>query len=351
MGTKKISRRDFLVSGALTLGAAALAGCQGAEQPIPTMISSTSTSSLSDITKYYPTPVCEPTKIPQPEEPQPVLRIAHLTDMHILPEEVAKEGLARAIRQVQRFSPKPDFILNTGDCIMDGLRTSKEEALNQWKTFLDIFSAECSIPVYHCIGNHDVWGWGSVDPAIQADELYGKEMALQQLQLESPYYSFDQGGWHFIILDSTYPLFNPNLEMPYSGKLDEAQYLWLEAELNATPSGTPVCIASHIPILAACEYFDGPNEESGNWIVPGAWMHIDARRMRNLFLQHSNVRLCLSGHTHQLDHEEYLKVKYLSNGAISGNWWKGDYMDFPPAYVLLDLYANGTSQYRVYKNV
>lgn len=349
MSTKKISRRDFLISGAITLGAAAIAGCGGVDTTPPSTNSPTitATSSLSDIFKYYPTsnPICTP--VPQIEGPQSVLRIAHLTDMHILPEAFATEGLARAIRHAQRLSPKPDFILNTGDCIKDSLKTSKEDALNQWQAFLDVFSAESSIPVFHCIGNHDVWGWGSSDSTIQADELYGKGMALQQLGLSSRYYSFDQAGWHFIILDSIHPQIIADSEMPYTGKLDEEQYLWLEEDLKATPPRTPICIASHIPILSACEYFDGPNEESGNWIVPGAWMHIDARRFRTLFLQYPNVRLCLSGHTHQHDYEEYLKVKYLSNGAISGNWWQGDYMDFPPAYVIIDLFSNGTSEHRI----
>jgi 3',5'-cyclic AMP phosphodiesterase CpdA len=158
-------------------------------------------------------------------------------------------------------------------------------------------------------------------------------MALQQLGLPSRYYSYDQAGWHFIILDSTHPRILQDSNIPYTGKLDEEQYLWLVSDLKATPAETPVCIASHIPILAACEY--------------GAWMHIDARRMRSLFLKHRNVRLCLSGHGHQHDRVEYLGVKYLCDGAVSGNWWSGDYMDFPPAYVVVDLYSDGSSDHRL----
>ena len=122
------------------------------------------------------------------------------------------------------------------------------------------------------------------------------------------------------------------------------------ADIEATPTTTPICIASHIPILAGCEFFDGENEASGNWVVPGAWMHIDARRFRQFFLAHPNVRVCLSGHTHQFEAEQYLKVHYQTDGAICGAWWEGDYLDFPAAYVLVDLYDDGTveSQFVTY---
>jgi len=331
MDKRRLTRRDFLISSALSLGAAAAAGCADIGiQPPPSATS-----------------VPTPTLIPPTGEPQHVLRIAHLTDMHILSQSVATEGLAQALRHAQNLTPQPDFILNTGDCIMDALGASKEHALTQWQAFHEVFDAECCLPIFHCIGNHDVWGWGSADTTIQSDELYGKGMALQQLQLASRYYSYDQAGWHFIVLDSTHPQSMQDSDFPYTGKLDEEQYLWLESDLKATPAETPICIASHIPILAACVYFDGPNEESGNWIVPGAWMHIDARRMRSLFLKHRNVRLCLSGHAHQHDHGEYLGVKYLCDGAVSGNWWSGDYLDFPPAYVVVDLYSDGSSEHRL----
>jgi 3',5'-cyclic AMP phosphodiesterase CpdA len=273
------------------------------------------------------------------------LRIAHITDMHILPTGPAMEGFARALRHVHALDPGVDFILNTGDCVMDSLEADADRARGQWDAFNSVLSAECSLPIYHAIGNHDVWGWGlpsNAQNAARADPLFGKGLALQQLGLIDRYYSFDQGGWRFLVLDSTHtPDITPG--MPYTGKLDEEQYNWLAQQLESTPSSTPVCVASHIPFLAACEYLDGDNESSGNWIVPGAWMHIDARRLWKLFWQHPNVRLCLSGHTHQVEDLRYHGVKYLTNGAICANWWNGSYFDFPPGYVIVNLYQDGSS--------
>ncbi len=121
--------------------------------------------------------------------------------------------------------------------------------------------------------------------------------------------------------------------MPYTGRLDDTQFEWLKQQLAQSDPERPVAILSHIPILSAGELLDGDNEASGNWLVPGAWVHIDARRLVELFHQHPNVRLCLSGHSHQHERLEYLGVTYVGGGAICGKWWMGDYMHFPPGYV------------------
>jgi Icc protein len=271
------------------------------------------------------------------------LRIAHLTDFHVMPVENASQGMRDAIRHAQAQADPPDIIINTGDCVMDSLETTKDMAEAQWETFNTIIKEECKIPVYHCIGNHDVWGWGSPTPDKQSDPLYGKGMPVKQLALTERYYSFDLSGWHFIVLDSTY-LAETGSQYAYIGKLDDPQYEWFEKDIQAVDAAKPVCIISHIPILCACEFFDGDNEASGNWVVPAAWMHIDARRCRQLFLKHPNIRLCLSGHSHQHETLQYLGVQYFTDGAVCGDWWRGSYLDFPPAYVLVDLFEDGSAE-------
>jgi len=274
-----------------------------------------------------------------------VLRIAHMTDFHYWPDpETGVPDLAAlAFRHAQGQSDPPDIILNTGDCIFDSLEVPKDWTEWQWQGFVDLLAAECNLPIYHAIGNHDVWGWGLKDPRIKDDPLYGPNMAVHWLGLPNTYYAFDLAGWHFVVMHSTH-LPNKVSYYPYIGMLDEDQFQWLAGEIQATPIETPICIVSHIPILAGCEFFDGLNEESGNWVIPAAWVHIDARRFRQLFLEHSNVRLCLSGHTHQYESEDYLGVRYLTDGAICGGWWEGAYLDFPPAYVLVDLYEDGSAE-------
>jgi len=273
-----------------------------------------------------------------------LLRVAHLTDIHLEHRSDARVGMAKALAHAQSQADPPEFILNTGDSIMDSLETPKEYSLARWELFNEILGKECSLPIFHAIGNHDIFGWGlpeAEQASLSGDPLYGKGMALQALGLAERYYSFDRAGWHFVVLDSTHPR-QIESDIPYTGKLDEAQAAWLLADLEATPASTPVCIASHIPILCACEFFDGDLASSGNWVVPGAWMHIDAGRLRELFLAHPNVRACLSGHAHQHDRVDYLGVRYACDGAVSGNWWYGDYLNCPPSYVMVDFFADGS---------
>ena len=313
-----LTRREFLL-GSGVAAAGALAACTS--QPPPQVLE------------------------PEGGSRRHVLRIAHLTDIHMLPIGPAADGMRRALQHAQGLEPRPDVVFNTGDSIMDALTTAKDLALAQWETFHRVLNESCSLPIRHLIGNHDVWGWGLDDPEIQSDPLYGKGMALEQLGLSERYYSFSQAGWHYIALDSNHLPILSDTDIPYTGQLDDEQFAWLEKELADLPAETPVCLLSHIPILCACEFFDGPNEDSGNWVVPGAWMHIDARRLRTLFLMHPNVRLCLSGHAHQHDRVDYLGVKYVCSGAVSGNWWMGSYLDFPPAYVVVDLFDDGSSEH------
>jgi hypothetical protein len=71
-------------------------------------------------------------------------------------------------------------------------------------------------------------------------------------------------------------------------------------------------------------------------------MHVDARKLKDMFLEHSNVKACLSGHIHLVDRVDYLGVSYYCNGAVSGAWWDGDYQECAPGYALVDLYDDGS---------
>jgi hypothetical protein len=248
---------------------------------------------------------------------------------------------------------------------MDSLYAPKEAALTQWASYKQVLSevlGEWPGPVVHILGNHDIWGWGFPDGVqnklSKTDPQFGKKLALDELELESRYSSLDHAGWRLIMLDSMSPA-SPNptesLGIPYIGRLDDEQFDWLEEQMDFDG---PVCIFSHIPILSGCELFDGDNEVSGNWVVPGAWVHIDARRLRNLFMQRAGgfpydaKVTCVSGHTHQLEVLDHLGVRYLTNGSVCADWWgeDGHYLDTPRGYAILDLFDDGTveSEYRTY---
>ena len=78
-------------------------------------------------------------------------------------------------------------------------------------------------------------------------------------------------------------------------------------------------------------------------------MHTDFMQLKELFIQHPNVRLGISGHIHLQDEIEYLGVKYYNNGAVSGKWWKGNFQEFAPAYAIMELFDDGTSRRIMYE--
>ncbi len=269
-----------------------------------------------------------------------LLRVAHFTDTHVQPEADATAGMARALHHLQEQGDPPTLILAGGDNIMDAFGADRARTEAQWQVWLDVLKNENSLPLITTIGNHDVWMQEETAPPTGMDPLHGKRSTLEKLGLDSRFFSHEQSGWKFISLDS---VFTPP-DGGYVGRLDEEQFDWLTTELQGTPAETHVCVLSHIPILSASTFFDGDNEATGNWQVPGSWMHLDARRIKNLFLEHPNVKVALSGHIHLVDQVDYLGVRYLCDGAVSGGWWNGNYQEFPPAYVLVDLYDDGSAE-------
>ena len=195
---------------------------------------------------------------------------------------------------------------------------------------------ENKLPVRHCLGNHDIWGW-QLKEDVKPDPLYGKAWWLQQTAYSKTYYSFTHHNWHFIVLDSV-----QENKGGYIALLDDEQFNWLKNELNSNKEKF-ICIISHIPIMSFCSaMFFNDMLPNGDWKLSRALLHTDARKIKDLFKKHPNIRSCLSGHIHLQDEVNYLGIKYYCNGAVSGNWWGGPFQDFAPAYALFDFYKDGT---------
>jgi predicted phosphodiesterase len=70
----------------------------------------------------------------------------------------------------------------------------------------------------------------------------------------------------------------------------------------------------------------------------------------NVLRKHPNVRLCLSGHTHQTEQVSFGGIDFVNSGAVSGFWWKGNFNHTDEGYNVVDLYDDGTytTQYASY---
>jgi Icc protein len=269
------------------------------------------------------------------------IRFAHLTDIHVKPGLIPETGMAKAFQHVQQLKPGVNFIINGGDSIMDALEADKQKTQIQWDLFKNILQKENSLPVYHCIGNHDVWGWFIKEGKPDNDRLYGKVWAVETLEMKNRYYSFTKDRWHFIVLDST----QLNPAGGYIGKLDESQLEWLQQELAVVAPSTFICIISHIPILSVCSglFFD-KTETNGDLLVKRNLMHTDFLVLKKIFATYANIKVCISGHIHLQDEVNYLGIKYYCNGAVSGGWWKGPFQEFAPAYAVMELSDDGSSK-------
>lgn len=267
------------------------------------------------------------------------LRVAHITDIHVKPGDTPETGMARALQHVQQLHPKVDFIINGGDSIMDSLEADQQKTETQWKLFHSILKKENKLPIYHCIGNHDVWGWFIKENKPENDRLYGKGWVVETLKMKNRFYSFSKERWHFIVLDST----QLNPAGGYIAYLDPEQLDWLKKELAGIPKDKFICVVSHIPILSICAglFFD-KIESNGDLKIQRNLMHTDFLVLKKIFQNYSNLKLCISGHIHLQDELNYLGVKYYCNGAVSGNWWKGSFQEFAPAYAILELHDDGS---------
>ena len=134
---------------------------------------------------------------------KPPIRVAHLTDFHVKPGKDIEASVAKAMHHAQILVPEIDFIINGGDAIWDSLEADKEKTQIQWDLFTSILKKEISLPVYHCIGNHDIWGWFIKENKPENERQYGKVWVVETLQMKNRYYSFSKDKWHFIVLDST----------------------------------------------------------------------------------------------------------------------------------------------------
>ena len=259
-------------------------------------------------------------------KPKRVLRIAHITDVHIRPEHNAPRRFTNCLEEIKKH--KVDFFLNGGDTIYaaDYDNITRERVMAQWEIWKELRSGFLEYKLYSCLGNHDMW-WAA---PVKTDAMYGKNYVVQQLDMPSRYYSFDEKGRHFVVLDSN----NGN-----GGTLDEEQFSWLEKDLNGLLQGTPILIMSHYPILGVCTHIDGGN-------------HTDSKSITKLFHNHPDkIISCISGHVHLLDRAVYNNVNYFCNGALSGFWWeegnkdsagKSWYHETPPGYAIIDLFDDGS---------
>lgn len=283
------------------------------------------------------------------ENQSPSFRFVHLTDIHVQPERGGAAGMTKCLQAVETLDPKPDFILTGGDLIYDaGKEYTRGTEL--FELYKQIIADHTGLPVYHCVGNHDVYGWGREEELDTKNSLFGKGLMSDQLELPKTYFAFDHKGWRFYVLDSIQP--TTGKPYKYTAGLDEEQRAWLEADLAAKPKETPAVVVTHIPVLTVTSLRKRPEMLGEDFYLTGASGMFASSLEMGLLFDKYNVRLALSGHLHDIDRIERGNVTYICDGAVCGGWWYGPNVDSgyetQEGFGVIDVNADGSFEHHYF---
>jgi 3',5'-cyclic AMP phosphodiesterase CpdA len=232
--------------------------------------------------------------------PKDGFRFAYISDSHLYEKKLNDRfvnALMRAVDDVNRMIPQPDFVLYGGDLAQLG----QVKELTLGAEILKGLKA----PVRMMVGEHDWY----LDMGEKWQELFGQ-----------PTYSFDHKGVHFIVLNSvlekdfwTARRLTPMERMQIVAGLDnsiqsrfevgEAQRRWLEADVRKVPQKTPLVVFSHSPLYKLYE--------------PWNFWTADAEEVQRLFKGRRAVTV-VHGHTHQLLTHRIGNIHF--HGMLSTAW-------------------------------
>lgn len=254
-------------------------------------------------------------------------RFVFMTDVHLQPEKGAVAGLKKAIESINALNPEPDFVITGGDLIFDALKQNEKRADSLFTLFQNTIEL-LEMPVYHTIGNHDIFGVNDAASVAKEHPEYGKKMFAIRMGENKMYRSFDYQNWHFVLLDAM--TLDP--EKDYIGKIDSTQIEWLKDDLKSIPPQTPVVFVTHIPFYTVfSQYHGSPTMANGPKLVV-----TNANEIMKLAAP-NNVKLVLQGHLHTVEEIKYKGVSYVTGGAVSGNWWNGKRFGFSEGFVVVDV--------------
>ena len=166
-------------------------------------------------------------------------------------------------------SPKPDFVIVTGDLTEFGGGSGWwEQYLGYWKS--------CPIPVYHQLGNHD-------------NTWHATVKHLRDIG-QRPWFSFDHKGCHFV------GLMTATIQDPRPS-IGEEQINWLRRDLANVSPETPVFVSFHHPI--------GGTEFAGRY---------DYDRLLDV-LRERNTVLLLAGHSHGFVSRPFEDFDQITGGS------------------------------------
>jgi 3',5'-cyclic AMP phosphodiesterase CpdA len=238
------------------------------------------------------------------------LRFVFYTDVHARTEWETPQAMSKAADAIN--AAKPDFCIAGGDLITDGFEYSAETVQPRWQAYVRMQDAIRS-EVHPIIGNHDLVGAVPIDGSTPSRDP--RAIFRETLGVRDTYRSFDEGGYHFILLDSTHVTDD---DLKYHGYVWPEQVEWLKSDLERVPVGTPIIVVTHMPLLTAFFHaVDGTEAPP-----PKNRVIVNNREVLELFEGH-DLALVLQGHLHVDELIRWRNTTFITGGAVCGKWWRG----------------------------
>jgi 3',5'-cyclic AMP phosphodiesterase CpdA len=274
-------------------------------------------------------------------------RFVFMPDFHLRREFASKEGMVKALQAAMALKPKPAFVVTGGDLCQNLRDQTLDECVEMADLFVELWKKHVDVPAYHGLGNHDPAGWGKgleSFPGGKDHPLFGFNLLKTKLNIPDLQYSFDYGGWHFVIL------LNITLTTPgeYISEFSDDQLAWLRSDLSKT-NGRPTILFGHFPPVTAVEFFNGEAKPEDK-----GWALSFRRASRNPMalieaIGDANVKAFFSGHIHRLDRIEVKGQTFICAGSVSGDQWRGPDVDTEEGFGIVDCRSDGGFEYRYHE--
>jgi len=261
---------------------------------------------------------------------QASFRYVFMTDIHVMWDKNAADGLATAVDHINNLKPRPDFVITGGDLIFDALNQSQARADSLYDLYQSL-TAKLEMPIYNCIGNHDHFGVYTSSGIDENNPLYSTAMFEKRMNIDKPYYSFDHNNWHFIMMNSI----SITPDRRYTGHFDEKQLNWLKDDLEKCGKDKQIVITTHIPLYSAATFFRDSSLAANR---PG--LVVDNSDKVFKICKPYQLNTVLQGHLHIVEDIGWRDTRFITGGAVCGSWWDGSYYGFPEGFVVVDVEGN-----------
>jgi 3',5'-cyclic AMP phosphodiesterase CpdA len=208
------------------------------------------------------------------------ISFVQISDSHLgfaRPENPDVTGtLQKTIDAINAMPVQPAFVVHTGDVT----HLAKSAQFDLAKQMLGTLRA----PLVVLPGEHDVIG--------SPDNFFA---AFRRVDAPNGWFSFDQGGVHFIALVNVF-----NFEI--DGKLGAGQLDFVEQDLAAQKRSTPIVVMAHVPLYALYPTWGWTTEDGAR--VLAALRRFDAVTV-------------LSGHIHQIVTHTEGNIRFASAASTA----------------------------------